>query len=297
MILIAAITSTKAFAATTSPVNATPSAGSTDITAASSVTTGPVPSGVSINGAITSQNAVSTKNNVETTNFKNTPLRNSTIYGIISNAVANADAYGTGITPVTLPANGYIAFDPNGYDGTVGGVFYVTNKSGFYYPLSGVDVGTNYYSFVELDTYNNNTNASLGALNVGFNNNFNGVESENFNTANGNGTVSVRSTALFYVHDNPYAFNGGDNAGIFYNNNNALMLNGIATTTLKYVNGSLRSYNINLVGTGNSIMNGDTTIASGRVVFGSSMAVVGGRGSNGGGNGGGGGGGGVGSIR
>src|SRR5580700_2469965 len=48
-------------------------------------------------------------------------FNNKYIYTLISNAVA--DAYGnigTNLTPTNLPANGYIAFNINGYDNPYG---------------------------------------------------------------------------------------------------------------------------------------------------------------------------------
>src|ERR1700722_20322482 len=86
---------------------------------------------------------------------KVTSFNNKYIYNLISNAVA--DAYGnlgTNLTPTNLPADGYIAFNINGYDNPYGdgnGTFYVTNKSGLFYPLSGYDTNGLYYSFIEFD--------------------------------------------------------------------------------------------------------------------------------------------------
>src|SRR5215469_10131106 len=65
-------------------------------------------------------------------------FNNKFIYTIISNAVANVTNWaGAAIAPTNLPADGYIAYNPAVNDEMVTGVFYVTNKSGLYYPLSG----------------------------------------------------------------------------------------------------------------------------------------------------------------
>jgi hypothetical protein len=180
------------------------------------------------------------------------------IYDLISNAVANASTNGTGILSTNLPSNGYIVFNPNGSDGTVGGTFYATNKSGFYFPLSGTDTNSAYYSFIELDTYlanSDDTNSSVGMVDLGFSDNFNGVETGTYNNSTGNGTQNVTSTALLYVHDNPYSYDDGNNAGGFYSNNNAFELRGIAHTTLTFKDGAVKDWSISLEGTGNAIVN------------------------------------------
>lgn len=82
-----------------------------------------------------------------------------TVYYIVTNALAgnaigtNGSTLGAYISPATMPVDGYIAFNPynTNADGTYG-VFYVTNKSGFNFPLSGLDTDGQYYSFIELDT-------------------------------------------------------------------------------------------------------------------------------------------------
>ena len=66
------------------------------------------------------------------------------------------------------------------------GYFFVANKSGLHYPLSGYDNNTNYYSFIELDTYD----AYLG--NLGFANqgghDMNYILSRTINLAKGTGS-------------------------------------------------------------------------------------------------------------
>ncbi len=137
------------------------------------------------------------------------------IYSLISNAVANAYGnLGTNLTATNLPANGYIAFnvlnvDNPGYpDNGESGTFYVTNKSGFYFPLSGYDsTTTNYYSFIELDDndfdfFDNFFAPSVGAIN-------------DKTTA---GTFTENEPSVFYVHDNPYSYDDGDYPyEVFYN--------------------------------------------------------------------------------
>lgn len=141
---------------------------------------------------------------VQTTQTKS--FNNATIYLMISNAVATAP---NGIA-TNLPANGIFVYNPNANDGTVQGVFYVTTKgSTNFYQLSGSDTIGNYYSYMELDT----TNAanSGGPLGFDFGPTLSGAD--DFNTvasftASGSGKSS--STAIFYVHDNPYAFDAAD---------------------------------------------------------------------------------------
>lgn len=217
---------------------------------------------VTISGKILTQKAATDKKNVLTSDIVTVDLKNSLVYSLISNAVKNVGTNGTGLSSTNLPANGYIAFNPSGSDGTVGGTFYVTNKTGFYYPLSGLDTNDNYYSFIELDAYNNDSDNTAGQLNFGFSGNFNGVESGNFNTSTSDGTISVDSSAVFYFHDNPYSFNGGDNANIYYSNNNAIEIQGVAEIKVTYKAGNITDWTLSLSGTGNAVVNGNAGLVT-----------------------------------
>jgi hypothetical protein len=53
----------------------------------------------------------------------------------------------------TLPAKGYFDYYPEAYDGKYYGLFFVTDKTNYYYPLSGLDTNDDHYSFMELNTY------------------------------------------------------------------------------------------------------------------------------------------------
>jgi hypothetical protein len=219
------------------------------------------------------------------------------VYNLIATAVANVGTNGTGIVSTNLPLNGYIAFNPNETDGQVYGTFYVTNKTGFFYPLSGTDTNGNYYSFIELDTYldttdnssttnvvpvtnlgtnsgtntinpsTNNLEAGAGLIDFGFSDNFNGIETGRFNSANGTGTETAISTALFYVHDNPYAFNAGNNPDGIYDNNNAFEIQGLADISITFKTNDVSRWTITVTGTGNAIVNGsqNAIVTTGRV--------------------------------
>jgi len=203
-------------------------------------------------------------------------LNEKIIYSIITNAVANASvASGGAITPTNLPANGYIAFDPNDPDGgpEAGvGFFYVTNKSGVYWPLSGLDGNGNYYSYIELDSQN--TFYDLFGFELGFVNSFtNGAPFEGVSSYNisqggsGNGTETDHSTALLYIHDDPYSYDDADDPSIYDDNyldqgaffdavgynNNAIEIRGIITATLHIQSGNEASSSFSLTGTGNLI--------------------------------------------
>jgi hypothetical protein len=131
-------------------------------------------------------------------------FNNSTIYFIISNAVAQSDV--SGIPATNLPANSYLLFNPNGSDGLFNGTFTVTNKNGLSYPLSGLDGNRNYYSYIELDT-DNSISGILGfdlGLTEAYGNDFNDVYSYDGKSQEDS------STAVFYVHDNPYAYDAAD---------------------------------------------------------------------------------------
>ena len=132
-------------------------------------------------------------------------FNNATIYLMISNAVAQG--YVTGVPPTNLPAKGFIVFNPEGSDAYNNGVFFVTNKSpAFSFPLSGLDGNGDYYSYIELDT-----DSDLGQLgfDLGLSNvsdDFNSVAAFN-DVANSETTTS---TAVFYVHSDPYAYDAAD---------------------------------------------------------------------------------------
>jgi len=226
---------------------------------------------------------------------------NKQIYSLISNAVANVStwAYLGAITPATLPADGYIVFnpDPSASDGEVTGVFYVTNKTGFYYPLSGFDAYGYYYSWMELDLQNaqyavekveNAFPINLGwcntniELNYSFNPNipgnafpvgtpFNGVSSYNINGTTGNGLETETLTALLYIHDDPYSYDDADDPDIFWEdylssqypddnvgfNANAIEIRGIATLSLTWKGFNPKGGTISLTGSGNMISKGN----------------------------------------
>ena len=131
-------------------------------------------------------------------------FNNAAVYLIISNAVARGNV--SGIQPTNLPATGYIVYDPNGNDGALTGTFAVTNKGGLYFPLSGIDDNGNYYSYMELDANNQLTGIlgfDLGAT-LFFGDDFNNVFSFDAKTQ------EASSTAVLYVHDNPYAYDAAD---------------------------------------------------------------------------------------
>ncbi len=141
---------------------------------------------------------------------------NSTIYLLISNAVAQGHV--TGLPATNLPANGYIGFNrtgtaaiPGSSYGNFVGTFYVTNKAGFYYPLQGTDRNGSFYSYIELDDND-----------YDFSHNFRDtVYNGSYNNTTGTGTFTVRQPMLLYISDNPYAYNDADSPGNFYNFNNS----------------------------------------------------------------------------
>jgi hypothetical protein len=137
------------------------------------------------------------------------------VYRLISNAVANAYGnLGTNLTPTNLPADGYIAFNIRGYDNPDGdgnGTFYVTNKSGFYYPLSGYDTNSQYYSFIEFDDND-----------FDFNHGFGYAENGSTSDKTGVGKYTIMQPSVFYVHDDPYEYDDAENTRTVFNNYMAL---------------------------------------------------------------------------
>ncbi len=207
-------------------------------------------------------------------------INNKVVYTIVSNALNYASAVSFGAIPSTnVPANGYIAFNPNGYDGGPefgNGFFYVTNKTGFYCPLSGFDTNDNYYSFAELDSqstynvYTNNGN-SLGFI-FGFVDSvtngapFNGPSAYSVN-ANGNGTEAGQSTALLYIHDDGYSYDDADYPWAYWSNylmrggtndlltfnDNVVEIRGIMKATLGIKTNNITTESFSLTGSGNFV--------------------------------------------
>jgi hypothetical protein len=145
-------------------------------------------------------------------------FNNAFIYQIISNAVAEGQV--DGVPATNLPANGFIAFNleknDSGSNNFEAGTFYVTNKFvGWSYALSGHDAGGSYYSYIELDSYQ-----------IDFDQNFNDVETgsltENEDSEPISAAVTETGMSLFYVHDNPYAYDDADSPRNYENNDNAI---------------------------------------------------------------------------
>lgn len=201
---------------------------------------------------------------------------NKQIYTIVSNAVASvADWAGTNIASIHLPADGVIVFNPGRNSGTTGlypeidGTFYVTNKSGFYFPLSGMDASGQYYSWMELDCQN--SDHVQNGLFLDFTGPFNGVAAYNIGISTGKGTVTENSTGLFYVHDDPYSYDDADSPNIFYSNylgqglgndlvggnDNALEIRGLMTASLTIVDNDVNGGSLSLTGQGNLIYLGN----------------------------------------
>jgi hypothetical protein len=188
----------------------------------------------------------------------NESFNNLAIYNLISNAVAGVTNYDSAIAPTNLPAFGYIAcnlsnttaisfptYDTNITYSEVVGLFYVTNRSGFYYPLSGVDTNGNYYSFMELDTYDN----QYGQLGFGYD--FDNLTSYNYNTNSGSGPETDTETALLYIHDNPESYDDADYPEEFIYNTNAVEIRGVLKLNLNFKAGNVNSGGGLLYGTGN----------------------------------------------
>jgi len=196
-------------------------------------------------------------------------LNNKFVYNVISNAVAGA----TNGLAANLPANGYIAYnliDPNGNivsDGNVNGYFFVTNKTGFYYQLSGYDTNDNYYSFMELDSSLNPISSSLGFGNLYASyTNINYAYSYNLSRSNNSGSLKLTQSALLYIHSNPYDYDYLDDIYEFYaDNQNAIEISGVFV-----LSGSSSGGSVSDTGTGNINFNNGLdqgVITSGKASF------------------------------
>lgn len=204
-------------------------------------------------------------------------FKEADIYTLIVNAVSNAAI--TAIPTQTLPADGYIAYNPNfvtnmftmtTYDHVytnITGLFYVTNKSGFFYPLSGRDTNGNYYSFIELDT----VDQVLGPQGFGFANgalfpqDFNSIFTENFNTTTSNSSETDTETPVLFIHDDPYISDDADEPGIFFFNDisypsdylfnfyHAIEIRGVLSLSFKGTSNKVTVAGT-LNGTGNTVM-------------------------------------------
>src|SRR3954469_4131332 len=82
------------------------------------------------------------------------------VYSLVKKAISDAVVFFPTVPTQTLPADGRIVYNPTYqtnmytlaiYDTVytnITGLFYVTNNSGFYCPLSGRDTNGNYFSFL-----------------------------------------------------------------------------------------------------------------------------------------------------
>jgi hypothetical protein len=182
---------------------------------------------------------------------KSVTFNNAKIYNLISNAVANAHSISgnTNIPSTTLPADGYIAFNPT-FDGGHDEFFYVTNKSGYYFPLGGVTTNDTYYSWIELDTLI----VSYG--NTGFGIYFDASYKETADLNTQDGSVASTSTALLYIHDNPLSYDDSDNIYEYQANNMAIEIHGILKANITFKDGNTSLESASLTGTGNIILPG-----------------------------------------
>jgi hypothetical protein len=214
-------------------------------------------------GAINAS-STSTKTNIYTVSTLS--FNEKYIYNMVSNAAASTSY--PSLTPTHLPADGYIAFDPNGSDLQENvfeedyyaqGLFYVTNKSGFYFPLSGFDTTNGYYSYIELDNDD-----------FGFYNNFYGEFSGSEPTKTLAGTYTETEASVFYVHSNPYAFDDGDEPSVVFNNVNAIEIHSAMKASWQYFGAEQLTNNSDAsIGSGNGSAqinnNEGATVTSGKV--------------------------------
>lgn len=151
-------------------------------------------------------------NTIQTTETES--FNNAYIMGIISEAVAQG--YAAGVPATNFPAKSYVAYNPLVTDSEgLQGVFYVTNKNGLSYPLSGIDTNGAYYSYAEFDSDNGGaTNGFLAGFDLGLTitnvDDFNYVSAFNQSNVTNTSTSTTSSTAVLYIHDNPYAFDAAD---------------------------------------------------------------------------------------
>jgi hypothetical protein len=214
-------------------------------------------------------------------------FNNSYIVGIISNALFFAPP--AGINPTNIPAKSYIVYNPNGVDPSgLNGIFYVTNQNHFSCPLSGIDTNGDYYSYAELDSDNGGTiNGEILGFDLGLSDedldDFNYVSAFNQSNITNTETQTTSSTAVFYIHDNPYAYDAADswawNFGYgpsapylsspnpsLANFENSIEMQGILVTSGSTDAQGLGKGSGTFTGSGNALVNGNQAlILSGKV--------------------------------
>lgn len=203
------------------------------------------------------------------------------LYKLISAAVAHVqDTIATNtIADETLPSDGYIAFNPsyefdgvpNGPDDSIYGLFYVTNKSGFYYPLSGYDSNGQFYSFMEFDAYITYANGqSNPSMNVDFGYNASDIGDYSVDRKTGKGSGTSTSNGMLYMHDDPYTYDAFDYPDNFisatnsyypvltFDNYNVIQIQGVFEDKMKLQDFDVTDSKITLTGTGNFFTDDDT---------------------------------------
>lgn len=193
-------------------------------------------------------------NGNSTNSASRTSLNEAGVYQFLANVVSNSSPpYTNGFLtkPPAFPADGFIVYDPDiaitnisnniisSGSAILQGLFYVTNTSGFYFPLSGLDTNRDYYSFMELDA------GDFYFSELGFDNgSFREVGSGHI-LANNSGSMTDTDNAVLVIHNNPYAFNATDNNKPLIDSNTALEIQGVlklsinATTNSEKVVGTL----------------------------------------------------------
>jgi len=142
-------------------------------------------------------------------------LSTKDVFLLISNAVASTN--NTTGHRTNFPAGSFLVFDPSRLNADDWqGVFYVTNNNGFYYQLDGFSTNSNYYSYIELDSYA-----------LGYDYNLNEVASYTYNTKTGNGPETDFDTAILYIHDDPASYDIAEYPSEYYSNNYAIVITGI----------------------------------------------------------------------
>jgi hypothetical protein len=184
------------------------------------------------------------------------------LYSLISSIVANDyDTLGTNIAPTNLPASGYIVYNPNKLDANTNyGVFYVTNKSGFYYQLSGRDKTNGYYNFIELDTYiiygPQQDTIFPYYFDLGYGEQSSDVATYSLSGKTGAGSGTDTSTGVLCIHDDPYTYDDLDDPDTLLNRGNSYLIEirGLVTASYQFKEGIPSISSISITGTGNAIL-------------------------------------------
>lgn len=183
------------------------------------------------------------------------------VLSLLAQATANAwftDKH----SQLVYDPDAFNAIATSNYTFTVFGIFYVTNTSTLaVFRLDGFD-GANYWSYVEFDA-RPGERGFWRDPNLGENTATSGTQNNNTDK------FSFKTTqhGLLYIHDNQFAYNITDFPGVNFDNDNAIVIRGLGTSSNSGMFTGTESESFKLSGSGDGMFSGDDVVIQGKMSF------------------------------